>query len=181
MVECIPNFHFNPLTRGSGYQTAADRRGSSRVYDEKAGRLSQRDGVDWEYDYRGEKADPDLPVLHVSAYDAEAYAKWLSDETGQVYRLPSEAEYEYVARAGGKGTYWWGEDSPGEPVENLTGERDSSPSRRQWSTFFNKYGDGHWGPGPTGSIGGGEWVHPMGVYDIAGNVCEWTQDCWHQN
>lgn len=165
----------------SGYQTAADRSGSSRVYDEAAGRLTSRTGVNWKFDYKGKKAKPGMPVLHVSYLDALAYVTWLARETGKGYRLPSEAEYEYVARAGGNGNYWWGEGSPTEVVENLSGDRDTSPRNREWTNAFKKYGDGHWGPGPTGSIGDGKNLHPMGVYDIAGNVREWVEDCWHQN
>jgi len=167
--------------RNTGYQTAAEINGKSSVYDERAGRLTSRKGVNWQHDYKGNKADPDLPVMHVNLNDVQAYVQWLAVETGKHYRLPSEAEYEYVARAGGNGSYWWGEGSPTEAVENLTGDRDNSPGRRQWTTSFKKYGDGHWGPAPTGSIGTGNLVHPMGVYDIAGNVSEWTEDCWHQN
>jgi formylglycine-generating enzyme required for sulfatase activity len=172
---------FGHFIASSGYRTSADRNGKSRVYDEAAGRLTESEGVNWKIDYRGRQADPKMPVLHVSQHDAQAYVQWLSTETGKKYRLPSEAEYEYVARAGGKGTYWWGEGSPNEAVENLTGERDKSPARREWSTYFKKYGDGHWGPAPVGSIDDEKLVHPMGIYDIAGNVSEWTEDCWHQN
>lgn len=168
------------ITR-TGYQTAAELSGSSNVYDEAAGRLSKRDRVYWKHDYKGREAGPDMPVLHVNAHDAQAYVQWLALETGKEYRLPSEAEYEYVARAGGNGTYWWGEDSPAEVVENLTGERDKSPAKRQWTTSFKRYGDGHWGPAPAGSLVSAALVHPMGVHDIAGNVSEWTADCWHQN
>lgn len=172
---------FRLFIERSGYRTAAERSGSSNVYDEAAGRLSSRAGVDWRHDYKGKIADTDMPVLHVSLHDAQAYVDWLARETGKNYRLPSEAEYEYVARAGGSSTYWWGERSPKETVENLTGERDKSPGKREWTSFFNNYGDGHWGPAPTGSISHEALVHPMGVFDIAGNVSEWTEDCWHQN
>jgi len=172
---------FRAFIENTGYRTDAERSGRSNVYDETAGRLTKRERINWQHDYTGEKAEPGMPVIHVSALDALAYVEWLETETGKDYRLPSEAEYEYVARAGGKATYWWGEGSPLETVENLTGDRDKSPTRRKWTTAFKKYGDGHWGPAVTGSIGEGKLVHPMGVYDIAGNVSEWTEDCWHHN
>ncbi len=172
---------FRLFIERSGYRTAAERKGSSSIYDEAAGRLSSKSGVNWQHDYKGKKAKPEMPVLHVNHYDAREYTNWLASETGKGYRLPSEAEYEYVACAGGIGSYWWGEGSPTEAVENLTGDRDHSPGKRKWTTSFKKYGDGHWGPAPVGSIGEGELVHPMGIYDIAGNVSEWVEDCWHQN
>lgn len=172
---------FQLFIERTGYRTAAEISGVSSIYDESAGRLSRRDNVYWKHDYKGKKAGQDMPVLHINGYDAQAYAQWLALETGKAYRLPSEAEYEYVAKAGGSGTYWWGEDSPDEAVENLTGERDKSPAKREWATFFDKYGDGHWGPAPAGSLVSDALVHPMGVHDIAGNVSEWMADCWHQN
>ncbi len=172
---------FRLFIEATGYRTAAERKGQSSVYHEATGRLNPREGITWEHTYHGKKAKAEMPVLHVNIYDAQAYLEWLADQTGKRYRLPSEAEYEFVARAGGRGTYWWGEGSPPEVVENLTGERDSSPGKRQWSTFFKKYGDGHWGPAPAGAVGDGNMAHPMGVRDITGNVSEWTEDCWHQN
>lgn len=172
---------FRLFVERTGYRTAAEISGSSSIYNEAAGRLSVRGRVNWRHDYKGKEAAPDLPVLHVNAYDALAYVQWLAVETGKNYRLPSEAEYEYVARAGGSGTYWWGEGTPAEVVENLTGESDKSPSKRQWAAYFEKYSDGHWGPAPVGSLVNDALVHPMGVHDIAGNVSEWMADCWHQN
>jgi formylglycine-generating enzyme required for sulfatase activity len=172
---------FRTFIEDTGYRTAAEQNGSSSIYSESAGRISRRSGVSWEHSYHGKKSKPNVPVLHVNFYDAMAYVDWLAKKTGKRYRLPSEAEYEFVARAGGIGSYWWGEGSPAEPVENLTGSRDSSPGKRQWSTSFEKYGDGNWGPAPVGSIGEGVLVHPMGVQDITGNVSEWMADCWHQN
>jgi formylglycine-generating enzyme required for sulfatase activity len=172
---------FRQFIESTGYRTKAERKGKSSVFDDAAGRLTIREGVTWEHDYRGKLADPELPVLHVNLHDAQAYVDWLARKTGKKYRLPSEAEYEFVARAGGTDSYWWGEGSPAEAVENLAGDRDSSPSKRNWTNSFKKYRDGHWGPAPVGTVGEGEMVHPMGVYDIAGNVREWTTDCWHQN
>jgi formylglycine-generating enzyme required for sulfatase activity len=172
---------FRQFIERTGYRTAADINGQSSIYDEMTGRLTRRSGVNWKHDYRGKEAEPELPVLHVNVNDAQAYLQWLSLETGKTYRLPSEAEYEYVARAGGNSTYWWGEGSPAAVVENLTGERDRSPTKREWTTFFKKYGDGYWGPAPAGSLVSPELQHPMGVHDIAGNVSEWTADCWHDN
>jgi formylglycine-generating enzyme required for sulfatase activity len=172
---------FRLFIERTGYRTAAERTGKSSIYYEAAGRLSARDGINWENDYAGKKAAPEMPVIHVNAYDADAYIQWLVRETGKKYRLPSEAEFEYVARAGGSSTYWWGEGAPAKAVENLTGERDRSPGQREWTTFFKKYGDGHWGPAPVSTVSHQDLIHPMGVYDIAGNISEWTQDCWHQN
>jgi formylglycine-generating enzyme required for sulfatase activity len=172
---------FGLFIEQTGYRTTAEKGGTSSVYIESAGRINRRSGINWRHNYIGRKANPDMPVLHVSAHDADLYVQWLASETGKGYRLPSEAEYEYVARAGGEGTYWWGEGAPPAAVENLTGQRDKSPGKREWTTYFENYGDGHWGPAPAGSLGDDNVVHPMGVHDIAGNVSEWTQDCWHQN
>ena len=172
---------FRLFIERTGYRTTAERAGKSSIYNEAAGRLNSRDGVSWKNDYTGKAAEPEMPVIHVTAHDADAYVQWLANETGKHYRLPSEAEFEYVARAAGNSTYWWGEGSPAQPVENLTGERDKSPGKREWTTFFKKYGDGHWGPAPAGSISHEDLSHWMGVRDIAGNVSEWTGDCWHQN
>lgn len=172
---------FGLFVERSGYRTTATRAGTSTIYDETAGRLSKRRGIDWRNDYQGKKAKPDEPVLHVNLYDARAYVQWLAVETGKRYRLPSEAEYEYVARAAGRTAYWWGEGSPGKVVENLTGSRDKSRSKRRWTTPFKRYGDGYWGPAPVGSLEDNELIHPMGIYDITGNVSEWVADCWHPN
>jgi len=173
---------FGLFIQRSGYLTAADRAGSSKIYDEAVGQIVERDGINWKNDYQGETASLEDPVIHVGFDDAQAYVQWLAAETGKHFRLPSEAEYEYVARAAGRGrSYWWGEGSPAKVVENLTGQRDESPSKRRWGTPFINYGDGYWGPAPTGSLEDSSLVHPMGVYDIAGNVSEWVEDCWHFN
>ncbi len=161
----------------TGYRTDAERAGNSRIYDLRTGRMDRQDRITWRNDYVGEAADDDLPVIHVSWNDAQAYANWLSEQTGRSYRLPSEAEFEYSVRAGSQARFWWGDGSPSETVENLTGDGDTSPTNARWNVAFRRYSDGHWGPAPTGSF----QSNPFGLYDMAGNVMEWTEDCWHDS
>jgi formylglycine-generating enzyme required for sulfatase activity len=166
---------FNKFTRLTGYQTDAERVGSSTIYDHFSGRLTERDDMDWEMNYEGRRASPNDPVVHISWNDAQAYVRWLARGTGKSYRLPTEAEFEYAQRGGASGLYWWGDGSPGRIVENLTGANDISRSRRQWSDSFRSYKDEYWGPAPVASFA----PNPYGIFDIAGNVAEWVGDCWH--
>jgi formylglycine-generating enzyme required for sulfatase activity len=147
------------------------------AYDERSNNFVRRSGVDWRSDYRGAPASDDMPVLHVSARDAAAYAEWLSEQTGQRYRLPSEAEFEYALRAGGDTRYPWGDGPPPPGTANTTGGLDRSPGGRSWANAFPGYGDGHWGPAPVGSFA----PNPWGLHDLAGNVSEWVADCWHDD
>ncbi|RYE99676.1 MAG: formylglycine-generating enzyme family protein, partial [Oxalobacteraceae bacterium] len=167
---------FRRFVQATRYRPRATRRGHSIVYDERSGNFIRRSGVDWQSDYIGGKAADSLPVLHVSVRDAEAYADWLSAQTGHSYRLPSEAEFEYAVRAGVQGRYPWGNDGvPPGRFGNLTGGNDVSPSGRHWNNAFVSYGDGFWGPAPGGSYRPSAW----GLYDVGSNVSEWVGDCWH--
>ena len=167
---------FGRYVHATNARTRATRRGHSLVYDERSGNFVRHSGVDWQSDYNGGKASPDSPVMHVSVRDAEAYAAWLSEQTGEHYRLPSEAEFEYALRAGTQGRYPWGNAStPPEQLGNFTGGLDVSPSGRRWNNAFVGYGDDYWGPAPAGSFKPNAW----GVQDMAGNLSEWVADCWH--
>jgi formylglycine-generating enzyme required for sulfatase activity len=166
---------FRTFVDRTRYRTDAERFGYSMIYDHFSGRLARREGVNWEMDYEGRKANEDEPVIHVSWNDAQAYARWLAQGTGKAYRLPTEAELEYAQRAGKTTRYWWGDDAPTRLVENLTGEKDVSRNKRQWATAFEDYGDRYWGPAPVGSFE----PNPFGLHDMGGNVSEWTTDCWH--
>lgn len=108
---------------------------------------------------RGER-----PVIHVSWEDAQAYVGWLSKQTGKRYRLPSEAEWEYSARAGTSTTHWWGKDidQDGEVWANCGG------CGSQWAGKM---------AAPVGRFP----ANPFGLYDTAGNVWEWVEDCWHED
>ena len=101
------------------------------------------------------------PVIHVNWHDAIAYTEWLSKETGKRYRLPSESEWEYAARAGTTTHYWWGDDI-GKNHANCMG------SGSQWSGK------------QTAPVGSFE-PNLFGLHDTAGNVLEWVQDCWHED
>ncbi len=166
---------FRRFVDTTGYQARAVRRGFSMVYDERTGNFLRRSNVDWRSDYVGRPAGDTLPVLHVSAKDAQAYVDWLSAQSGRRYRLPSEAEFEYAFRNGTSERYPWGEGTPPDGAGNMTGALDRSPTGRTWGNAFEGYGDGHWGPAPVGSFAPNTW----GVHDLAGNVSEWMADCWH--
>jgi formylglycine-generating enzyme required for sulfatase activity len=103
------------------------------------------------------------PVINVSWDDANAYVAWISRKTGKNYRLLSEAEREYVTRAGSTTPFWWG--------------ATISPELANYNGKY-AYGDGPTGEdrGRTLSVDSFQ-ANPWGFYQIHGNVNEWTQDC----
>ena len=101
------------------------------------------------------------PVINVNWNEAKAYATWLSAQTGKTYRLPSEAEWEYAARAGTRTRYSWG-DAIGRNRANCRG------CGSQWDDRQTA---------PVGSFA----ANPFGLFDMHGNVWEWVEDCWHTN
>lgn len=168
---------FGRFVQATHYRTDAERNGHSMVYDEVKGKLEARDGVNWRDDHNGQPVTTaGQPVMHVSWNDAEAYTIWLSKETAHLYRLPSEAEFEYALRAGGTGAYPWPGNKPPQGVGNLAGS-DASPSGRHWGDAFASYSDGYWGPSPVAHFS----ANAFGLFDMVGNLSEWTQDCWHDS
>ncbi|OJY93773.1 MAG: sulfatase-modifying factor protein [Lysobacterales bacterium 63-13] len=168
---------FREFVKAVGYRTDAERIGTGSVYDESSGRMIDRRGIDWQRDYKGDRAAEKLPVLNVSWNDAHEYVAWLSQRTGKRYRLPSEAEFEYALRANSTSRYWWGDGNPPNVLANLTGDGDRSPSKRSWGHSFTRYHDGYWGPAPVRTFA----ANPFGLFDIDGNLSEWVDDCWHDN
>ncbi len=106
------------------------------------------------------------PVINVSWKDASAYAEWLSQQTGKPYRLPSEAEWEYAARAGTTGRYALPAPHGSDDISNQNlAVCDGCGS--QWDEQT----------APVGQFKPNSW----GLHDMHGNVLEWVQDSWHAN
>ncbi len=112
------------------------------------------------------------PIINTSWNDALAYINWLNKESNENYRLPTEAEFEYVIRNGGKpGVYPWGTGKPFN--ENIADEsfKEKNPNKNIWKG----YNDDHAFTSPVGSYESNE----LGVYDINGNIWEWCND-WYE-
>jgi formylglycine-generating enzyme required for sulfatase activity len=108
------------------------------------------------------------PVVCVSWNDAKAYVAWLSSTTGKAYRLLSETEREYVARAGTTTPFWWG--------SSIT------PSQANYDGTLEPYtGGGSKGEYRKATVAVDTFAaNAWGLYNVHGNVWEWTEDCWNE-
>jgi len=141
-------------------------RGEFAFFVKDTGHLTARDNC-YAYVGRGTKAlgswrspgfeqDERHPVVCVTWNDGKAFAQWLAKKTGKRYRLLSEAEREYVARAGTTTPYWWGASI---------------------STNQANYGETHMKTVVVDSFE----ANPWGLYNVHGNVSEWVEDCYDEN
>ncbi len=106
------------------------------------------------------------PVIYVSWYDAKEYINWLSSKTGEQYRLLSESEWEYVARAGTTGPFHFGPTISTDQA-NYSGE------------YYYTYSGGHKGINREKTVPVGSFPeNAFGLHDVHGNVWEWVEDCW---
>jgi formylglycine-generating enzyme required for sulfatase activity len=105
------------------------------------------------------------PVVNVSWSDAQVYVRWLSRKTGKTYRLLSESEREYVTRAGTTTPFWWGSS-----ISTQQANYDGSYDRQAQSEYQHK-------TVPVDSFA----ANPWGLYQVHGNVWEWTDDCYHDS
>jgi len=154
---------FRAFVLETAYKTDAELGKGCYVLNEAKDGFEQKRESDWTNP--GFEQAENHPVVCVSWRDARAYAYWLSLKTGQKYRLPTEVEWEYAARAGTETVYWWGDEASHE---------------------YANYGDEDW----VGAVEGrDEWMktapvgrfprNAFGLSDMLGNVWEWTADCWH--
>jgi len=131
-------------------------------------------GSNWENDQKaswrnpGFAQDDNHPVVCVSWHDAKAYAAWCAKITGRPYRLLSEAEWEYAARAGTTTPFWWG-------VSITTSEANYN------GNYIYK-GGGSKGEYRKRTVPVSSFAaNPWGLYCVHGNVWEWCEDAWHDN
>ena len=103
----------------------------------------------------------DTPIHNVSWDDTQTFIAWLSHRSGHAYRLPTEAEWEYAARAGTTTRYWWG-DQAGTALANCAGCGGTQDPRA---------------PLPVATF----QPNPFGLYGMLGGVAQWVQDCWQPN
>ena len=153
---------FRAFVKASSYKTEAEQGDGCYVYEN--GIWNKRSNVNWRNP--GFKQSSEEPVVCVSWNDTQRYIEWLSKKTGEQYRLPTEAEWEYAARAGSETKYSWGNTASHEYANYGT---DSccdglAKGKDKW-----KY------TSPVASF----TANAFGLYDMHGNAWEWTQDCWN--
>ena len=113
------------------------------------------------------------PAVCVNWEDAKAYVRWLSSYTGEAYRLLSESEWEYTARAETSTSRYWGDSERGQ-CRHANGA-DASANRAYPDQAVSSCDDGHEYTAPVGSFA----PNAFGLHDVSGNVWEWVEDCWN--
>jgi formylglycine-generating enzyme required for sulfatase activity len=123
--------------------------------------------------YDVEDGFEDHPVAYVSWEEATAYTRWLSTKTRASYRLPTEAEWEYSARAGTQTPHYFGYN----PTEICTNANvaDKTAQAKYTKWTVHTCSDGYADTAPVGKFKS----NGFGLYDVYGNVSEWVEDCWH--
>ena len=119
--------------------------------------------------------DEDCPVVFVSWSAAQTFVRKLNRITGKNYRLPSEAEFEYALRAGGRAKWPWGDDASG--ACGYANVADRSAKRQYPDLSIHDCDDGNVHTAPVGRYK----ANAFGLHDVSGNVWEWVQDCYEYN
>ena len=172
----VTRAQFAAFVRDTGYRTDAERDagGAQGCYtlDLSGGKWAYRAGYSWR-DPGFVQADTH-PIVCVSFDDAQAYIEWLNRKTQRHFRLPSEAEWEYAARAGSVAKYPWGMDA--DQGCRYANGADQTP----WpdaGSFSKKMEckDGYFYTAPVASF----QANDFGLFDMIGNVWQWTADCYH--
>jgi formylglycine-generating enzyme required for sulfatase activity len=160
----VTRAEFAAFVAATRYQTEAERSGGCFAWEGDKWKSLRK--AHWREP--GFAQEDDHPVVCVSWNDAQAYVQWLSQATRRDYRLLSEAEREYVTRAGTTSTFWWGETL--------------SPTLANYDTSAPDYRGSHQGEWRRATVAVNSFnANPFGLYNVHGNVWEWTQDCQHDS
>lgn len=173
---------FRQFLQASGYRPESEADGTGGYgynpdYDAtKSAHGDAFEGRDPRYSWRnpGFPQNDDHPVVNVSWNDAVAMAKWLSKQESKIYRLPTEAEWEYAARAGTRTRYHSGDDPHALLKVANVFDIDAARNWPKWKTQALNGKDGFAFTAPVGSFA----PNAFGLYDMHGNVWEWCAD-WH--
>ncbi|GAB4181971.1 MAG: hypothetical protein Tsb002_02660 [Wenzhouxiangellaceae bacterium] len=164
---------FQRFVAVTDYRTDAEKSEGCRIWDETE---FKSDGERL-WNSPGFTQDNNHPVTCVSWNDANAYLAWLNRETGRDYRLLSEAEFEYIFRAGSKKLYpWLDEEKRACQFANVA-DKSFRLDVAIFAWFIFSCDDGVIYTAPVAS----REPNAFGLHDTAGNVWEWAQDCWHGN
>jgi len=157
---------FRKFVNETGYRTDAERQDGCHVW---IGNSEEKKG-DANWSNTGFPQTENSPVGCVSWDDAYRYIQWLNKKMRKVYRLPTEAEWEYAARSRGKPyQYGWGNEEPSGNIADISARKELSGVK-----IWEGYNDGYVYSAPVGSFNPNE----LGIYDMSGNVYEWVED-WY--
>ncbi len=164
---------FKQFVQDAKYQTIAEKNGKG-CFGWNAEKTNWEQQPERNWKNPGFVQTDSHPVVCVSWDDAQTYVKWLSHRTGAVYRLPTEAEWEYVARASTKTARFYQDDKQCD-YANGAGQETKSIASSDWT--LAECSDAHVYTAPVASFS----ENQFGLFDMLGNVWEWTEDCWHEN
>ncbi len=155
---------FSKFVNATGYRTDAEKEGSCYTY--KDGSWGYHEGLNWRNPNFYQNNNH--PVTCISWNDATAYAKWLSNQTGNKYRLPTEAEWEYAARAGTETARYWGNNPDYACSYANVADQKAKEKFSGWT--IHNCRDGYTYTAPVGSFK----ANKFGLFDMLGNLWEWT-------
>jgi len=161
--SAVTKGQFGAFVKVTGYVTDAEK--NNRCFGHIPEKLRQGYSFNWRSP--GIFQEDNHPAICISWNDAQAFVKWLTETTGKKYRLITEAEREYVSRAGTQSSYWTGESIDFNQANFGSSHVYSAPLLKERIA----------GTTPVSMF----QANPFGMLDVHGNVWEWTEDCWHEN
>ena len=172
---------YSKFVDATGYVTDAEKNAGGNkgcfIWSDSGGISRSTASWDWKagtsWRNPGYKQKGNFPATCLSWNDAVAYANWLSNKTGQRYSLPTEAQWEYAARAGSTSRYLSSNDSASLCKHANVADQSLSPSDSKWSNRVS-CNDKYWFSAPVASYK----ANRAGLHDMQGNVWEWVDDVW---